>query len=66
MSTFWHSWLYHYGVGGLFLAAGFFVMVRSGALRLSNRAYRRMFLAMIAGPLLFMTVHALWIALASR
>lgn len=66
MTTFWQSWLYHYGVGGVILTAAFFVMLRSGALRMSQQSHRRMLLAMIAGPILFMTVHGLWIALASR
>ena len=66
MSTFWQSWFYHYGVGGAFLTLAFIVMVRSGALRLSQRSHRRMLMMMIAGPILFMTVHGLWIALASR
>ncbi len=64
MSTFWHSWLYHYGVGGIFLVLGFVVMIRSGALDLSRRTHRRLFMALIAGPILFLSIHAAWIALA--
>jgi len=59
--TDWYSWLYHYGVGGLFFSICLALMLKSRAIRLEDRHHRRLVWSMIGGLLLFMVVHAAWI-----
>lgn len=62
----WSSWLYHYGVGGLFTVATYVVLVQSGALRLGEWRHQRIFAGLIGGLILFGATHAVWNYLAVR
>ena len=61
----WISWLYVYGVGGLVFLACVVVALRAGAIRPSHRPDRLLLGALAGGLLVFMAIHAVWIALAT-
>ena len=65
MTNTWICWLYHYGVGGLLFVASIVLALRAKALRLEHVPDRRLLIAVVAGVMGFMAVHAAWIALAS-
>jgi hypothetical protein len=60
----WLPFAYQYGLGGLIFVIGVAMLLRAGALRLRRPEDRRLLLAMVAGLLGFMTIHAVWIELA--
>lgn len=62
MSDPWLPWLYVYGVGGLFFVGSMLVAIQTRAIRWDHPPERRLFLGLVGGLLLFMTVHAAWIA----
>jgi hypothetical protein len=61
----WISWLYVYGVGGLVFAACLVIALRAGAVRPAHRPDRLLLAALAGGLLIFMAIHAVWIALAT-
>jgi hypothetical protein len=61
----WISWLYVYGVGGLVFLACVVIALRAGAVRPGHRPDRLLLGALTAGLLIFMAIHAAWIALAT-
>ncbi len=61
----WISWLYVYGVGGLVFLASVAVALRAGAVRPGHRPDRLLLGALAGGLLVFMAIHAAWIALAT-
>ncbi len=61
----WIPWLYHYGVGGVVFLACIAIACRSGAVRFRHRPDRLLVIALFAGLVAFMTIHAVWIALAT-
>ncbi len=62
----WLPYVYVYGVGGCVFLASLVAGVRAGAIDLNRPADRRTLLALVAGLLLFATVHAIWIWAASQ
>jgi hypothetical protein len=58
----WVPWIYHYGLGTLLFSAGVGLAIKSNALQLKRRIDRRILFFLVAGLVLFMSVHALWIA----
>ncbi len=61
----WLPWIYQYGLGGMVFVASLVYLCRAGALRPSLWFDRRLLIALVAGLLVFMTAHALWIAFAT-
>ncbi len=57
----WLTYLYQFGVGGLFFLGGLILIVRTGACNLKIRADRTWFGALIIGFLALATVYAIWI-----
>lgn len=57
----WLTYLYQFGVGGLFFVAGLFVILKTGACDLKIRADRVWFTALVLGFVGLATVYALWI-----
>jgi len=62
----WPQWFYNYSVGGVFFLATLFIAFRTGVMRWERTLDRRLLFSMIAGLLIFMTVHAAWIAVVWR
>ena len=62
----WPQWFYNYGVGGVFFLATLITAFRTGAMRWERTLDRRLLFSIIAGLLIFMTVHAAWIAVVWR
>ena len=62
MADKWIPWLYQYGVGGLIFFATITLAIRSRALRLADRADRRLLAVLLAGFFMFLAIHGLWIA----
>ncbi len=60
----WTSWCYHYGVGMTLLMGSLVVLSRLGVLS-GDAPARRVAWTLVAGCVLFASVHAAWIALAS-
>ena len=60
----WLTYLYQFGVGGIFFLAGLFVILKTGACDLKIRADRIWFSALIIGFVGLATVYALWILAA--
>ena len=61
MEYFSHSWLpflYLYGLGGLFFAAGIIITIKSGSLNLKNIYHWRWFWILIFGLFWYMSLHA--------
>ncbi|MHC4219835.1 MAG: hypothetical protein ACYSU7_15445 [Planctomycetota bacterium] len=61
----WISWLYVYGVGGLVFLAFVVIALRAGAVRLGHRPDRILLCVVAGGLIVFMTGHAVWIALVT-
>jgi hypothetical protein len=62
----WLTYLYQFGVGGVFFIAGLLVILKTGACDLKIRADRIWFSALIIGYLGLVTVFALWILAAVK
>ncbi|MBD3236536.1 MAG: hypothetical protein GF330_07520 [Candidatus Eisenbacteria bacterium] len=60
----WLTYLYQFGVGGIFFLAGLLVIIKTGACDLRIRADRIWFSALIIGFVGLATVYALWILAA--
>ncbi len=60
----WPQWLYQYGVVAVLFTATVVLSVKTGALQLRRGADRGLLLALVAGLLAFMAIHAVWIVLA--
>ena len=60
----WLTYLYQFGVGGLFFLAGLVVILKSGACDLKIAADRTWFRALVFGFLGLAVVFAVWIYLA--
>jgi hypothetical protein len=61
----WIPWLYIYGVGGLVFLACVVLALRAGAVRPGHRPDRLLLGVLAGGLLVFMTAHAVWIALVT-
>jgi hypothetical protein len=61
----WISWLYVYGVGGLVFLACVVAALRAGAIRPGHRPDRLLLGALAGGLLVFMAIHAAWIAMVT-
>ena len=57
----WLSWSYHYGLGGLLFIASISLAIGCGALHPRRVDDRRLLVVLVAGLLIWMGVHALWI-----
>lgn len=62
----WLPFIYDYGVGGLLFATTIYLGIRVGAIDLTRPVDRRTLVLTVVGFLLFASVHAIWIAIASR
>ncbi len=57
----WLTYLYQFGVGGFFFAAGLVLIIKTGACNLKIRADRIWFSALVAGYLFLASLYAVWI-----
>ena len=57
----WLTYLYQFGVGGLFFLGGVIVILKTGAYNLKTKADRTWFSALIIGFLALAAVYAFWI-----
>jgi hypothetical protein len=57
----WLTYLYQFGIGGLFFLGGLIVILKTGACDLKTKADRTWFSALVIGFLALATVYALWI-----
>ena len=62
----WPRCVSYDGVGCVFFLATLFIAFRTGAMRWERTLDRRLLFSIIAGLLIFMTVHAAWIAVVWR
>jgi len=60
----WFTYLYQYGVGGLFFLGGLILILKTGACDLRIKADRTWFTALVIGYVALATVFAVWIYLA--
>ncbi len=57
----WLTYLYQFGIGGLFFAAGLILILKTGACDLKIKGDRTWFGALIIGFLALAAVYAIWI-----
>lgn len=58
----WLPWIYQYSVGGLLFVVSIWLAARAGAFDRSRYSHRMTLGALCAAFVLFMTIHAAWIA----
>ena len=62
----WLPWIYQYGVGGIVFVVSVWLAVRSGAFDRTRYSHRATLAALCGALIVFMTIHALWIAWVTR
>ena len=62
----WLPWIYQYGVGGVVFVVSLLLAHRAGAYDRSRYSHRATVIALCGALLVFMMVHALWIARVTR
>lgn len=57
----WLTYLYQFGVGGVFFAGGLILIIKTGACNLKIKADRTWFAALIVGYIFLASLYAVWI-----